>query len=226
VIDGKAIPTGRGVILTSGPDGYTVTVNGKVYQRGTSKADMSTSPPQSEVLVGEEPQAGQTIHQIFKVEGDVLISCQARPGADRPTEFASRPGSGHVLSVWLRVSPTIAVRSPPPVWVVVALFALACVLGGLAESLMEQVGRWAGLAAGAAAGVAIFTSIGLLLRWTAQAAVALGLTIVAFDMTAPSLEPLWATVASGSAGLVAAVAIWTVASRLLKVDAHSYTTSS
>lgn len=100
VVDGKEIAVGPSTVLTVTPEGYTVTVDGQPYQSGTTKADRSKSPVESEVTVTEGSLAGRTLLQISKIEGDVLIACI---GADRPKEFKSNPGSGHTLSVWIRV---------------------------------------------------------------------------------------------------------------------------
>jgi len=99
-VDGKEIPVGPATLLVATQDGYTVTVDGKPYQKGTTKADRTKSPVQSDVTVTEGELAGKTLRQISKIDGDVLIACI---GAERPTEFKSKPGSGHTLSVWIRV---------------------------------------------------------------------------------------------------------------------------
>jgi uncharacterized protein (TIGR03067 family) len=48
---------------------------------------------------------GKEIHGIYKLDDDTLTSCVAEEGKARPTEFVSRPGSGHTLRVFRRTKP-------------------------------------------------------------------------------------------------------------------------
>lgn len=99
IVDGKDLPTGSSTINAVSEGGWTVTVDGKLYSKGTSKRDPQF-PDHSDVIHAEGALAGTTLKQITKIEGDVMIACV---GEKRPTEFKSKPGSGHTLSVWIRV---------------------------------------------------------------------------------------------------------------------------
>ena len=49
-----------------------------------------------------EKTKGKTTLSIYEIEGDTLKICSVEPGKDRPTEFSSKPGSGHFLRVFKR----------------------------------------------------------------------------------------------------------------------------
>jgi len=99
IVDGKDIPTGATTINTVTENGWIVTVDGKLYSKGTSNRDPG-NPNHTDLIYAEGALAGTTLKQIAKIEGDVMIACA---GETRPTEFKSKAGSGHTLSVWIRV---------------------------------------------------------------------------------------------------------------------------
>lgn len=103
VADGKEFAVGPSTRLTVTKEGYMVTVQGQIYQEGTTKVvgrGVDKSLVESDVQIAEGVFAGKTLKQISKIEGDVLIACI---GVERPKEFKSKKGSGHTLSVWIRV---------------------------------------------------------------------------------------------------------------------------
>ena len=227
VIDGRNIPVGSGALMTVTAEGYTVKVNGRMYQRGTSKADYDKNPHQADVLVAEGPHAGKTLEQIFKIEGDVLIANAALPGKPRPTEFTSLPGSGHVLTVWLRTQADAAPPGPLTwqVWVIIAVIAItSIVLGSLKKNLEASSGHWVSLLVGGLAVALVVTAVGLLLKWGWRGAVTTGITIsvilTVFDELQKTLEPTLGTfgaiAVSGSTAIVAGIIVGTVLGRLLK----------
>ncbi len=62
------------------------------------KIDVSRTPNEATDTLPD----GKQIKGIYKLDGDSLKSCVAQPGKDRPTEFASKAGSGHTLRVFKR----------------------------------------------------------------------------------------------------------------------------
>jgi uncharacterized protein (TIGR03067 family) len=235
VVDGKNIPVpsvglfGSGALLSVSDDGYTITVNGKVYQRGTSKADYTKIPHQSNVSVTEGPRAGESFPQIFMIEGDVLIGCNAPPGAARPTEFTSPPGSGHTLSVWLRTKETGLSWAPLTgrTWLLIGVcILLAGIVGGVSENLANTLGPWAGILGAWLAGALFFTAFLRALKWRWLAALSTGITVSIAGNTfeavktavGPALSAPLATLVSGSTALVVGFLIWAVLNRLFKLQ--------
>lgn len=233
VIDGKSIPAasggllGSGVLLSVNADGYTVTANGKVYQRGTSKADYAKVPHQGDVTVMEGRGAGETSSQIFMIEGDVMIACNAPPGAARPTEFTSPSGSGHTLSVWLRTKEASVAREPLTgrTWLLIGVCILLGILvGSLSDNLATSLGPWAGMLGGSLAGALCFSAFFRALKWNWQTAISTGTTVAVAGTTFESVKkavgtdlgaPV-ATLVSASTAVVVGFLIWVVLNRLLK----------
>jgi uncharacterized protein (TIGR03067 family) len=228
IIDGKEVRVGRGVILNVGEQGYAVTVNGRVYQRGTTKNYLDQDPPESDVIVSEGPNAGQICRQIFHIHGDVLVACIAGPGATRPTEFTSRPGSGHILSVWLRAT---EVDLPQPLkgrtWLMISvLVLLAALAGALSNEVAERWGPTTALLPGTLAGACFFTAVVRALKkswpyaWTAGMTVSVAGNL--FDTVragvANSFSAPVAIFLSAATACAAAVLVWALLSRLFKVS--------
>jgi uncharacterized protein (TIGR03067 family) len=84
--------------------GEKITFLYKDKERGTAsvKIDPSKSPAQIDTTFGSGPGKGATLKGIYKFDGDMLTICNCGPGKDRPTEFASKPGSGTLLFVHQR----------------------------------------------------------------------------------------------------------------------------
>jgi uncharacterized protein (TIGR03067 family) len=75
---------------------------GDMSTPGTFKVDVTTKPRTIDVTFTGGPDKGQTLHGIYELDGDTYKVCLAMPGKDRPKEFVSKPGSGHVLEVLKR----------------------------------------------------------------------------------------------------------------------------
>ena len=83
---------------------FTLKEGDSTYE-GTFKVDLSKKPKQIDVTFTEGPDKGKTFLGIYEVEGDTYKNCIGMAGKDRPTEFTSKPGSGHVLEVLKRELP-------------------------------------------------------------------------------------------------------------------------
>jgi uncharacterized protein (TIGR03067 family) len=84
-------------------DGNKITVKmGEKSMEGTFKIDPSKKPKEIDSTTGSGPDKGKTWQGIYELDGDTHKVCFAPPGKDRPKEFSSKVGSGHILQVWKR----------------------------------------------------------------------------------------------------------------------------
>lgn len=88
-------------LITMG-DTYKVTFNDKVAEEGSSKADWTRKPTAVDIDASKGPNKGKTIQAILSIEGDTMKVCYNLKGESRPTEFATKEGSGHTLIVYER----------------------------------------------------------------------------------------------------------------------------
>jgi uncharacterized protein (TIGR03067 family) len=105
VRDGKEMePQTKGIVLTIKGESVTVKV-GEVSHEATIKikADPSKTPRTLDLMPKEGPQKGMTMKAIYEVKGDELKFCHGDPEAERPTELASKEGSGLTLAILKRV---------------------------------------------------------------------------------------------------------------------------
>jgi len=86
--------------LTIVGDAYTVQLGDLGVKKGTQTLDAAKSPKHIDAQDAEGPTFGLN-HGIyeFTANGDFRV-CFAAPGKDRPTEFATKAGSGHFMHVW------------------------------------------------------------------------------------------------------------------------------
>ena len=75
---------------------------GDMASQGTYSVDVSKKPKQIDIKISEGPDKDKTMLGIYELEGDTYRLCLNPTGKDRPTEFASKPGSGHILEVLQR----------------------------------------------------------------------------------------------------------------------------
>jgi len=103
VIDGNEIPKDqiKGDVTYSG-DKYTWTFGEADSGGGAFKIDPSKKPKAMDSVPSDGPVKGQTVEQIYEIDGDTLKVCFAMPGNKRPTEFKSAAGSGLWLFTYKR----------------------------------------------------------------------------------------------------------------------------
>lgn len=87
------------VIIKDGK--HSVKIDGETAVKEIPVAvDPSTDPKSTTDTLPD----GQTILGIYKLEGDKLTSCVAKPGQPRPISFTSEAGSGLTLRVFRRIA--------------------------------------------------------------------------------------------------------------------------
>jgi uncharacterized protein (TIGR03067 family) len=96
---GKATPERAATIkVICKDDKYVQTEAGREVEKGSHKLDPSKKPKHMDITVTDGEQKGKTQLAIYELEGDTLKICVARAGEkDRPTEFAAKSGSTHIL---------------------------------------------------------------------------------------------------------------------------------
>jgi uncharacterized protein (TIGR03067 family) len=72
--------------------------------RGEVTVDTTKRPHHMDWVRTTEPGKGQTMHAVYELlDEDHYRVCFAPPDKDRPTEFSTKPGSGHIQHIWKRV---------------------------------------------------------------------------------------------------------------------------
>lgn len=99
-VNGKPAPEGelKNTTLVIQGDQYTLKTPDR-DRKGTLKLDPTKSPKEIDLTPSAGPNKGKTLHGIYELDGDTFRYCLAVDGKDRPTEFSSKPGSGHGLFV-------------------------------------------------------------------------------------------------------------------------------
>jgi uncharacterized protein (TIGR03067 family) len=89
--------------LTIKGNKYTVKVGDRITLEGTIKIDPTKKPKVFEETHTTGPQKGKSSVGIYKLAGDSLTLCLPETGKDnRPTDFVSKPGTNHELTVFKR----------------------------------------------------------------------------------------------------------------------------
>ena len=102
--DGKKLPDDKGIKLLIAENQYTLTQTSAavIGQRGTFTLDPTKKPKATVVNVTEGPDKGKSYLGIYVLSSSDYKVCFALPGKERPSDFASQPGSGHLLQIWKR----------------------------------------------------------------------------------------------------------------------------
>jgi uncharacterized protein (TIGR03067 family) len=74
----------------------------KVIAEATIKLDPTKKPKTIDVSFTEGERKGKTVLGIYEIKSNTFRVCVARPGDERPAEFSSKAGSGHILIVYKR----------------------------------------------------------------------------------------------------------------------------
>jgi uncharacterized protein (TIGR03067 family) len=83
-------------------DTYTISRFDKQIGKGTFTIDATKKPKTIDAYPGGSKDKNKVVRGIYELKGNTLKICSAAPGKDRPTEFTSKEGSGHTLTVWER----------------------------------------------------------------------------------------------------------------------------
>jgi uncharacterized protein (TIGR03067 family) len=104
-VDGKEFPLPEGKKLhTVIQDGkFTSKLDDKVIGGGTFTIDPTAKTPTIDLVYDAGDNKGKTFLAIYELKGDDLRVCGVPPGKERPTELASKEGTGHALGVFKRV---------------------------------------------------------------------------------------------------------------------------
>jgi uncharacterized protein (TIGR03067 family) len=102
VVDGAEVPADnlKKITLIVSGNNYVVKEGGKTVTTGTVKLDQSKNPITIDRTVTAGEDKGKTFLGIVEMTADTMKVCWAPAGKERPTEFASKKGSGHILQVF------------------------------------------------------------------------------------------------------------------------------
>ena len=80
----------------------TVTVGGQLIMKAKFSLDASKEPKTIDYDAIDGPTKGKKHLGIYELNGDTAKFCFGAPGAERPTDFTSKPGERRTASVWKR----------------------------------------------------------------------------------------------------------------------------
>jgi uncharacterized protein (TIGR03067 family) len=83
-------------------DETTVTIGAQLLLKAKFTIDPTRKPKTIDYQMIEGPTKGKRQVGIYELTGDTAKFCFGSPGAERPTDFTSKPGDGRTLSEWKR----------------------------------------------------------------------------------------------------------------------------
>ena len=90
--------------VVNGPNGtWTLFSDGKEISKGTNSFDPTKKPKTIDFTATDGEGKGEVYLGIYELGENTRKLCFAPQGKDRPTEFATAPGSEHVLVSFERV---------------------------------------------------------------------------------------------------------------------------
>ncbi len=103
--DGMPVPEDeiKALRLTVQGNKRTLKVGDEVRAQSTFKLDASKSPKWIDVTLESGDMKGQTFHGIYEIDADTQKTCITLKGDERPKDFTSKEGSGHLLQIFKRI---------------------------------------------------------------------------------------------------------------------------
>lgn len=103
VVDGKADPALKGAIRVVEGERFTILRGDKILRKAIMKLDPTKKPGWIDITFTDGPEKGKTRKGIYVLKGDTHRICYGDLDKERPTAFASKPGSGQRLVVFKRI---------------------------------------------------------------------------------------------------------------------------
>jgi uncharacterized protein (TIGR03067 family) len=106
--NGKKVPPeelGRYQLLIEPGGRMTALKEGRVTLQGSMALDPTRMPKNLDVTFTQGEQSGKTSLGIYEIKDGAFTFCRASPGRERPSEFASKLGTGITLITYERRRP-------------------------------------------------------------------------------------------------------------------------